>query len=671
MWDRKDGLMINRQILRWQRGALLVTSWLWLQAAAGTPSAIGQAFSITPSTVAVSTSAIKARVSAVPGEPELTFANQSRGRLIEIPHLFTVVLKDGVSLNPLNLHWSVPFSAEDLMDSGKGQAKEFCAELASAKPEGEFHWCLIVRADSGYMREELTIRAGKEPLQIARVELLEFNDPDASVMGTVKGSPIADDRLFFGVEHPLSWSRVQHGTAEAGIDRELALKAHDGITYSAVIGAYTPGQLRRAFLAYLESERPRRYSPFLNYNTWYDVGYQNRYSENDVLSRIDAFGEELERKREVKIDSFVLDDGWDNPQSLWGFNNELPNGFSRLASHAGTYRAGLGVWLSPWGGYAQQKIERVAYGRSHGYEIVNQGFALSGPKYFREFSDVCFEMIDKYNVNLFKFDGTGNADRVFPGSEFDSDFDAAIYLIHEIRARKPGIFINLTTGTYPSPFWLFYADSIWRGGEDHNFDGVGSQRQRWITYRDEQTYRNIVQRGPLFPLNSLMLHGIIYAKQAEGLSIDPGHDFRDEVVSYFASGTQLQEMYVTPSLLTQSDWEVLAKAAKWSRENAAVLKDTHWIGGDPGQQQVYGWAAWSPQGWTVALRNPSARPQDYRLDLEKALELPNGGMAAFAVTEPFATAPKPLRWNRNDFVTISLKPFEVRVFTSDSKHDGP
>ena len=77
------------------------------------------------------------------------------------------------------------------------------------------------------------------------------------------------------------------------------------------------------------------------------------------------------------------------------------------------------------------------------------------------------------------------------------------------------------------------------------------------------------------------------------LKTDPGNDFADEVQSYFGTGTQLQEMYITPSLLTDANWDTLAKAAKWSRANAAILKDTHWIGGDPGKLAVYGWAAWA------------------------------------------------------------------------------
>ena len=132
---------------------------------------------------------------------------------------------------------------------------------------------------------------------------------------------------------------------------------------------------------------------------------------------------------------------------------------------------------------------------------------LSGPKYYAAFRDVALEMMRKYGVNQFKFDGTGNVDSVFPGSRFDSDFSAMIHLIGELRAAKPDLFVNLTTGTWPSPFWVMHADSIWRGGEDDSTAGVGPYRERWITYRDAETYEGVVQMGPLYPLNSLMLHG--------------------------------------------------------------------------------------------------------------------------------------------------------------------
>ena len=270
--------------------------------------------------------------------------------------------------------------------------------------------------------------------------------------------------------------------------------------------------MRRDFLAYVERERPRPYEPFLHYNSWYDLGYTNRFGEAGALDRIHAFGTELVKKRGVKLDSFLFDDGWDDPNTLWGFDSGFPNGFTRSSEAAAKYGAGVGVWLSPWGGYDEQKKQRIAFGRSAGYEIVDDGYALSGPRYYQAFEAKCLEMIDTYHVNQFKFDGTGNANHVFPGSLFDSDFEAAIALITRLRQEEPQLFVNLTTGTFPSPFWLRYADSIWRNGEDHDFAGVGTWRQKWMTYRDAQTYKNIVQAGPLFPLNSLMLHGLLWGK---------------------------------------------------------------------------------------------------------------------------------------------------------------
>jgi hypothetical protein len=603
---------------------------------------------------------MSATLTLTPGKTQLEIRDLPAKRTITLPQLFSITLADGSTLRSSDLR-----PDGNLAANSSPTEKQLCAESNDPTSGAHFHWCLLVPANSRYMREQLTIHTGARELAIAQLHLLQFQDSRAHVIGTVKGSPAADDSMYFAFEHPLSVTTVDHSAVDAAISRVLPLQANQEVTYSAVLGTSSPGQLRRDFLAYIERERPRPYKPFLNYNTWYDIGYENRYSESGALDRIHAFGTELVEKRHVQLDSFVFDDGWDNPTSFWGFNHDLPGGFTRIAQQAATYNAGIGVWLSPWGGYAEQKRQRIANGKSLGYEIIANGFALSGPKYFHDFSAICSTMIRNFNVNTFKIDGTGNADRVFPGSVFDSDFDAAIHLIHQIRTEKPGIFMNLSTGTYPSPFWLFYSDTIWRGGDDHDFAGVGSQRQRWITYRDEQTYRNVVQAGPLFPLNSLMLHGMIFAQQAEDLSTDPHHDFPDEVLSFFGSGTQLQEMYVTPSLLTSADWDIFAKTARWSRDHAAILQDVHWIGGDPGKLQVYGWAAWSPHGWIVTLRNPSAQQQTFNLNPAAALELPAQHRSAFTVTQPFAAPSLPSQhWRSDQTVPLSLQPFEVRIFES-------
>jgi hypothetical protein len=271
------------------------------------------------------------------------------------------------------------------------------------------------------------------------------------------------------------------------------------------------------------------------------------------------------------------------------------------------------------------------------------------------------DLVKNDGINQFKFDGTGNADKVFPGSRFSSDFDAAIQLIDDLRAAKPDLYINLTTGTMASPFWLRYADSIWRDGEDDALTGVGSRRERWITYRDRETYHNIVEKGPLYPLNSLMLHGIIYAKENRRLNTDPGHDFANEVRSYFGTGTQLQELYITPDLLSEQDWDVLAEAARWSRANAEVLKDTHWVGGDPGRLDVYGWASWTPRKAILTLRNPSDKPQLAVIDLARQLELPPSAATRYTARSPWHDdAGKPaIELDARQSSTLTLAPFQV------------
>ena len=539
--------------------------------------------------------------------------------------------------------------------------EEFDVPLESADHTLRAVWSVILRDGSNYVRERLTLTAVGKDAAIRSVQLIDAELPGARVSGVVAGSPIVAGNWFLGMEDPLSQSRVTKGRATTWVDRELPLRAGQQVSYSAVIGVAHEGQMRRDFLAYLERERAHPYRTFLHYNSWYDLGYFTPYNEADALDRIHAFGHELVEKRGVKMASFLFDDGWDDHHSLWGFNSGFPDGFGAVQKAAQHYGADPGVWMSPWGGYSKPKQERIAFGRAQGYEIVADGYALSGPRYYDAFRDVCMKMMSLYGVNQFKFDGTGNVNFEFPGSRFDSDFAAMMHLIGELRAAKPDIYINLTTGTWPSPFWVMYADSIWRGGEDDSTEGVGTYRERWITYRDADTYRRVVQNGPLYPLNSLMLHGMIYARDHQHLNQDPGNDFRNELRSYFGTGTQLQEMYITPSLLTQANWDDLAEAANWSRANADVLKDTHWIGGDPGWLEVYGWASWSPRKGILVLRNPSDQPQTITLRLASAFELPAGAAQIYEARSPWKddAGKAPEMMHAQEAHSFKLAPYEV------------
>lgn len=580
---------------------------------------------------------------------------------------FTLMMTDGSVLDSVNMPATGTPQQGQL--AANPQASRLSERLAGqqitivfedAQGRVRVTWRGILRDGSHYVRQEVTLEAMGTPQPIQQIRLLEFDMPGAQVAGDVDGSPITFGEWFLGFEHPLSKSEVNGSSVQCSLARRLALNPGNASSYSSVVGLSAQGQLRRDFLRYLERERAHPYRTFLLYDSWYDLPADS-YDQTGALEAIAAFSDQLNAQRKVVLDSFAFDDGWDNHNSVWDFNSGFPKGFAPLKDAAALCQAAPGVWLSPWGGYGNAKQERLAAGISQGYETDADGFALSGPRYFQRFEQVCTDMIGLYGVNYFKFDGVGGSFTTVPGAQYDSDYDAALGLANDLRKLMPDLFVNLTSGTYPSPFWLLWVDSTWRGGDDHNYAGVGTNRQQWITYRDAATWQNIVQRAPLYPLNSLMLHGLIYANQADLLSTDPYGDFDAEVRSYFGTGTQTQEMYLTPSLLSAQNWDSLAEAANWSRQNAPTLVDTHWVGGDPSHLQVYGWAAWSSLQGIITLRNPAAQAQTFELDIGTVFELPAGAPQQGDAHSPWQrdTGTPSLTFQAGSPQALDLEPFEV------------
>lgn len=599
---------------------------------------------------------------------DFALTDRVHARTLPVTAPFALSLADGRTLGIAELKLLAPPREEILTANPRASrlaerlaGRRVRAILGDEQDRLRVEWSVEQREGSQYLRLQVAITAIANDEHIAAVWLLETQVSGARAGGEFNGTPVIAGNVYLGFELPLSESQLRGDTVRFILSQTLPLERGKTSIFSAVAGVFRDGQLRRDFAAYLERERAHPYRPFLHYNCWYDIGYLTPYTQREALERIDAIGRELHDKRGVQLDSFLFDDGWDDYSGSWHFGKDFPHGFVPLREAAARYGAAPGIWLSPWGGYGTTRQQRVTRGQAAGYEIIDGRFALSGPTYYRRFHAAVMELLTRHGINQFKFDGLGRTDKVDPDSRFNSDWDAAIQLIGDVREARPDVFINLTVGTHASPFWLRYADSIWRGGKDDDLDGVGSNRERWITYRDAQTYRNVVVRSPLFPLNSLMLHGIIYAQCNDRLNTAQGQDFAHEVHSYFGSGAQLQELYITPSLLNDGDWDVLAESARWARANADVLRDSHWIGGAPDALEVYGWAAWSPVKAIITLRNPDSRPQSFVLDLRRQLELPAGATGRFQTRNSShgdaAHFPPLLDADRPH--TVPLAPFEV------------
>ena len=123
-------------------------------------------------------------------------------------------------------------------------------------------------------------------------------------------------------------------------------------------------------------------------------------------------------------------------------------------------------------------------------------------------------------------------------------------------------------------------------------------------------------------------------------------------------------MYTHPSVMTPKTWDTLAEAANWSRANAHVLVDTHWVGGDPAKDEVYGWASWTPRKGILTLRNPDDQAHLIRLDIAKVFELPEGAAQNYRLKSPWQDqaqlpAIEVIAGRIHEF---KLQPFEVLVF---------
>lgn len=531
------------------------------------------------------------------------------------------------------------------------------------------YWKAELREGSSYVKETYRIEASRE-VDLKKIQLIDLKDPALAVKGSVPGSPLVSGKegTFAGIELPVARAHVSGGTGTVGFDCNLPMGPGSAQTFTTVLGVWPENQLRRGFLYYLERERAAPYHQFLHYNGWYDDGLDP--TEETLVKTAGEYRKEL-GSRQVKLDGFVLDDGWDDVnEDLWQpSTKKFPHGFGPVVKAVGRIPSGFGIWISPLGGYFGPE-KRVQHAKEKGILPADAaGFDLSFPKYYEWFKKRCSDLMKKDKVTYFKWDKAG--DGISP------HFMALLSIASELRRENPRLFINTTVGTWPSPFWLNHVDSTWRSGTaDVGWTGKGNDREQWITFRDGACYNVIVKPGPLYPLNSIMHHGMVLGTKFQAERVSKGQDgkqdnrdLKNDARIYFGSGANLQELYLTPAMMDKKAWDDVAAGARWARRFQDVLADAHWVGGNPDQLEPYGYAAWSPRGCTLALRNPDDRPRSIELDAGTVFEPVPGQPAVFSMKASYPDQRvKTLKLEQGKPVSLELQPFEVLVF--DMRTDG-
>lgn len=416
---------------------------------------------------------------------------------------------------------------------------------------------------------------------------------------------------------------------------------------SAVVGIIAPGQARRSFLAYSERERAVPWRSVPVYISWYELNIDRNNAANpadnmninECVDVVNQWNKNFYQKYGKAPYAFVWDDGWDN-YGTWTFHTGFPNGLKEVNEVTKQMGAGNGAWLGPVGGYGVSGNMRRSYWSNNG------GMQLSNPKYRKVFVDACANIVNNHEGVFFKLDGiSAQFSAVGPDGSTtgEENAEAIIEIEKDFRKIKEDLFFNTTVGTWASPFWFRYTDAVWRQEMDYGEIGnQGTDREKWITYRDNLVHQNFVTNSPLCPINTLMTHGFILTKfGAVSKNMDYAGVVR-ELRCAFACGSGMVELYNDYSLMNSINggalWGDLAECMDWHKKNADVLPDIHWVGGDPwdgAKANIYGWAAWNAKKAVLTLRNPAASKQSITLTLRQALEIPNYISTSITLTDAF------------------------------------
>ena len=527
-------------------------------------------------------------------------------------------------------------------------------------------WRAVLRNGSHYLRTEMDIQAAKDlPMKgiVAMNYLVAKNSAYTApeVVGNTRGAILASNHIFAGLETPMGLNSCKDEGNATHIEglwrRNTTLKAGKTWNISSVVGLVAPKQLRCSFLAYSERERAVAWRPYPVYISWYELNidrnnaqapsYKGNMTVEQCADVVSHWKTHFYDKYQMAPKAFVWDDGWDQ-YGTWTFNPNFPNGFDEPANEAKKMGTGIGAWLGPVGGYGQSGEYRRAYWRSKG------GMQLSNEDYYNFFIRCCTNMIDRYDFRFFKFDGiSAQASAIGPdeGTRGEENAEAIISIERAVRQKRPDIFLNTTVGTWASPFWFHFTDAVWRQEGDYGEAGdQGTDRERWITYRDRLVYQNFIQRSPVCPINTLMTHGFILSRWgAVSKNMDYDGIVR-EMRCAFACGSGMVELYNDYKLMDEIKdnqgnagalWKDLAECIKWQQEQADVLPDAHWVGGNPWdgkKANVYGWAAWNGKKSVLTLRNPSTSAQTFTTTLREALDIPAYVRGKITLTHAFNQA---------------------------------
>jgi hypothetical protein len=450
---------------------------------------------------------------------------------------------------------------------------------------------------------------------------------------------------FFGLEYPASENRLDPGT---GAVRTLRCGQEMGAVIGAnpvegewVVTAVTPDErVKKRFFDYVDDIRVAALRPYTLYNSWYDlrspeypkVPAEHWMGEESALKMARLLRENMIEKHGIALDAFVLDDGWDVYESDWELRRkEWPRGLKPLADELRKSNTSLGIWIGPTGGYSF-RTRRLDWMGGHGYETVGKTkndrmLCVAGTNYGNLLRKRVADFVAQEGVGYFKWDGIqfscSQPDHGHPVGIYSrrAVMESVIGMCATAREKDPAAYLNVTSGTWLSPWWVKYANTIWMQGSDYGYSDVPSisKRDAAITYRDFILYDDLTNLDLWFPVANLMTHGIIKGRlEMLGSAGEPLDKFTDDALLYFARGISMYELYVSPDILSDGEWKSISESIAWAKDRFGVLRNTTMVGGNPMKRETYGYVHYAGDRGVIAARNPFIEEGELAVTLDPA-----------------------------------------------------
>ena len=462
------------------------------------------------------------------------------------------------------------------------------------------------------------------------------------------GRPVYIDRqLFAGLEYPAGYN-------EQGKDGVLRLhhfpgrRAEKVESKTAVVGVAPdkPGaRVEDAFALYLARIRihpPRRF-------VLWDAYFQAPdYSDDHVRRKIEDAGRVF-RQQGLKLDATLVDGGWTDPKSLMEENPRAPGRLELVRNLSKELLdAPIGVHVLTHG--RRWTINRKWMAEN--FDMVDEeAYCFADSRASDLETRNLLDLQKRHRIAAFKFDwGKFNCGRRGHSGHIDGEAysreaitDATIRMLAAIHAADPGVYLY-NTGWY-SPWWLMHYDAVYSGENDYNVALAGIPAATWndlqVSWRDQVVYRNLVAPRPQFPLSAVMNHSpITYQWTNDKFKADHGplSSYADVFVMNFLRGNALFEMYMNLSNFDDGQRRIWAQVMAWAKANDRILlADSRFVGGEPFQGGVYGYAHFTDANdGLVGLRNPSLFAQPFAFALDEQIGFhPGGAPRALRVVYPF------------------------------------